>query len=354
MPDIQPEVEEEISPEILPDIEPEVQPEIEQSPEEEIRPEIEEPEEEIQPEDEFKDEFKIEPNIQVPGGDISEAGIDLNSEEETEPEIKSEPEQEIKFEPEFNFEQEINEPEAEDMVEAMTDINNSDEAEDLQDMEEDIENINAAEEPADNAAEQEFAPWLAAEEESSWSPNIEPENLEENFENNNNAIIANNLNAGGEAAQREKDMGLRERMLARKNGAADSAQNGAQPAAKSGGGWKGRAIMAFLLFLLVIGAGMCWWELHKLNLNNSGGESSGANSETAMKIQNLLNNLENQNKEIKTYEYAIDFLVDSNITAGMAARGANGWQVVGSRRSQDTSTGQYGYEFIFMRPVTAR
>ena len=54
------------------------------------------------------------------------------------------------------------------------------------------------------------------------------------------------------------------------------------------------------------------------------------------------------------YEYAIDFILDPNITERMAARGREGWQVVGSRRTQDSTTGQYGYEFIFMRRIQGR
>ena len=53
-------------------------------------------------------------------------------------------------------------------------------------------------------------------------------------------------------------------------------------------------------------------------------------------------------------EYAIDFILDPNITERMAARGREGWQVVGSRRTQDSTSGQYGYEFIFMRRIQGR
>ena len=54
------------------------------------------------------------------------------------------------------------------------------------------------------------------------------------------------------------------------------------------------------------------------------------------------------------YEYAIDFILDPNISDRMAARGREGWQVVGSRRTQDSTSGQYGYEFIFMRRIQGR
>ena len=55
-----------------------------------------------------------------------------------------------------------------------------------------------------------------------------------------------------------------------------------------------------------------------------------------------------------SYAYAIDFILDPNLTDRMAQRGRDGWQVVGSRRTQDSTTGQYGYEFIFMRRVPGR
>ena len=55
-----------------------------------------------------------------------------------------------------------------------------------------------------------------------------------------------------------------------------------------------------------------------------------------------------------SYAYAIDFILDPNLADRMAQRGREGWQVVGSRRTQDSTTGQYGYEFIFMRRIPGR
>ena len=55
-----------------------------------------------------------------------------------------------------------------------------------------------------------------------------------------------------------------------------------------------------------------------------------------------------------SYEYSVDFIFDTNLTERMAQRGHESWQVVGSRRTQDSITGQLGYEFIFMRKTPSR
>ena len=49
------------------------------------------------------------------------------------------------------------------------------------------------------------------------------------------------------------------------------------------------------------------------------------------------------------YDYSVDLVHDADIAAHMRLMGIEGWKVVGSRRLQDQATGQYGYEFIFMR-----
>ena len=51
----------------------------------------------------------------------------------------------------------------------------------------------------------------------------------------------------------------------------------------------------------------------------------------------------------QSYDYAVDLIPDEEISSRMRLRGIEGWKVVGSRRTQDTTTGRYGYEFIFMR-----
>lgn len=98
-----------------------------------------------------------------------------------------------------------------------------------------------------------------------------------------------------------------------------------------------------LLLLLVIVGGLLLWQImqlsDKITLAMSGTDPFGnpgvseANS---------------------SYDYAIDFILDPNLTDRMAARGREGWQVVGSRRTQDSTTGQFGYEFIFMRRLQGR
>ena len=89
---------------------------------------------------------------------------------------------------------------------------------------------------------------------------------------------------------------------------------------------------------------MNWWELHQLK---------SALSKPVDESVSQAKNAGQETKEEKNYEYVIDFLLDQNIAAGMEKRGREGWQIAGSRRTQDSVTGQYGYEFIFMRPLPA-
>ena len=51
----------------------------------------------------------------------------------------------------------------------------------------------------------------------------------------------------------------------------------------------------------------------------------------------------------QSYDYAVDMIPDEEISSRMRLRGIEGWKLVGSRRTQDSVTGRYGYEFIFMR-----
>ena len=107
---------------------------------------------------------------------------------------------------------------------------------------------------------------------------------------------------------------------------------------KSGGSGKSLSFLTPLLLvaLLIIGC-FTAWQLMQLNsrLNGSLPADSGLNSMSG--------------DSGSTYEYAVDFIFDTNLSGRMAQRGKEGWQVVGSRRTQDSITGQLGYEFIFMR-----
>ena len=140
-----------------------------------------------------------------------------------------------------------------------------------------------------------------------------------------------------EDAQKEKTMTLKEKLFSRKKAAAEQSEGAGEGApARRGGGF----FLTFLTLLLLVAAGMIWWELHKLtDALGTGGLSmlSGKSANTAV-------------QEPKVYDYAIDFLIDKDIADGMKRRGQDGWEVVGSRRTQDGKTNQYGYEFIFMRP----
>ena len=101
--------------------------------------------------------------------------------------------------------------------------------------------------------------------------------------------------------------------------------------------------MPVLMTLLLIVGGLIFWQLLQLSDKLT---SLSMNSPAFESIPVV---------ETKpSYDYAIDFILDPNLTERMAQRGRDGWQVVGSRRTQDSTTGQYGYEFIFMRRTQGR
>ena len=109
---------------------------------------------------------------------------------------------------------------------------------------------------------------------------------------------------------------------------------------KGGGGKKfsfNFNLTTLLLVALLIIGGFTAWQLMQLNERLNG--SLPANSGNSAMPGGLSSG----------YEYAVDFIFDSNLSGRMAQRGRDGWQVVGSRRTQDSITGQLGYEFIFMR-----
>ena len=128
-----------------------------------------------------------------------------------------------------------------------------------------------------------------------------------------------------EDAQKEKTMNIRERFLSRKKDAEAGQAKG------------GSFLLTLMTLSLLVVAILCLLQLRRLTARLEAMEMSGANAGAVA--------------EVPTYEYAIDFLRDKEISAGMEARGQGGWQVVGSRRTQDRDTADLGYEFIFMRPA---
>ena len=138
-----------------------------------------------------------------------------------------------------------------------------------------------------------------------------------------------------EDEHKEKTMNIREKLASRKNGNSD----GAAPAAKTK---SGGLLLTVLTALLAVIGGLILWQLMQVSdkltslAMNSPGYESVSGSETP------------------SYDYAIDFILDPNLSDRMSQRGRAGWQVVGSRRTQDSTTGQYGYEFIFMRRTPGR
>ncbi len=142
-----------------------------------------------------------------------------------------------------------------------------------------------------------------------------------------------------EQQEKEKTVNIREK-LKRKKEASSSPEAAPAPAKKkSSGKSKSGHLTSVLIFLLLVVGVLLLLQLHQFSdritaaMMNSGtfdGNTQGSEANVS-------------------YDYAIDFILDPNLTERMAARGREGWQVVGSRRTQDTTTGQYGYEFIFMR-----
>ncbi|MBR1437258.1 MAG: hypothetical protein IJ587_01855, partial [Synergistaceae bacterium] len=140
-----------------------------------------------------------------------------------------------------------------------------------------------------------------------------------------------------EEDHKEKTMNIREKLASRKKAASDDSP--AKKKSSSGGGF----LLPLLMGLTLIVGSLILWQLMQLSdkitslaMNSSGFESVPVH-ETA-----------------PSYEYAIDFILDPNLNDRMSQRGREGWQVVGSRRTQDSTSGQYGYELIFMRRMSGR
>ena len=147
-----------------------------------------------------------------------------------------------------------------------------------------------------------------------------------------------------EQHEKEKTMNIREKLSKRKQEASGNPATASAPAKKKSSSGKSGYLTPVLIFLLLVVGVLLLLQLHQFSdritaaITNSGtfdGNSSGV-------------------KANASYDYAIDFILDPNLHERMAARGREGWQVVGSRRTQDTTTGQYGYEFIFMRRLGGR
>jgi len=100
----------------------------------------------------------------------------------------------------------------------------------------------------------------------------------------------------------------------------------------------GRIVTPLLLTALLGLGGFIAWQTMQFTNNLAGGLPNVSSSSASM--PGSLN---------PSYEYAVDFIFDSNLSGRMAQRGKDGWKVAGSRRTQDSITGQLGYEFIFLR-----
>ena len=131
---------------------------------------------------------------------------------------------------------------------------------------------------------------------------------------------------------KEKTMSIREKLASRKK------PNSSTPSASGG------KIVPILLILLLTVGGLLLWQIMQLSDNITSLARNSTGSFESVTIS----------EPKASYDYAIEFILDPNLTDRMSQRGRDGWQVVGSRRTQDSTSGQYGYEFIFMRRITAR
>ena len=144
-----------------------------------------------------------------------------------------------------------------------------------------------------------------------------------------------------ENEEKEKVMGIREKLASRKNGTTKDSPAATKKSGKSNG-----ILLPILLTVLAVIGGFILWQLMQLNDRlTSSMMNYGATSFDSASGYYDAN---------PSYDYAVDFIFDTNLTERMAQRGHEGWQVVGSRRTQDSVTGQLGYEFIFMRRTPGR
>ena len=146
----------------------------------------------------------------------------------------------------------------------------------------------------------------------------------------------------GEEEDKEKIMGIREKIAGRKGNMAKDSSDGTKKK-KLSPSMSGGLLMPLLLMLLLAVGGFIAWQLMQLNdrLAMGSGMSGVAYDSGSVETN-------------PSYEYAIDFIFDTNLSGRMSQRGRDGWQVVGSRRTQDSITGQLGYEFIFMRKTPVK
>ena len=148
------------------------------------------------------------------------------------------------------------------------------------------------------------------------------------------------LEAANEAEQQEKEktMTIRDKLSKRKKG--ETAETPAPAKKKSSGKSRSGIITPLLVFMLLVVGVLLLIQLQRLSDGITSAMLGGTSFEGVGAIETN-----------PSYEYAIDFILDQNLTERMALRGREGWQVVGSMRNRNSTTGEPGYEFIFMRKV---
>ena len=155
----------------------------------------------------------------------------------------------------------------------------------------------------------------------------QPENISENA----------GISQSPENDHKEKTMDIREKLAKRKKGNSDTSSSSSSSGKLAG------ILTPLLLGAVAVIGGLMLWQIMTLSDKVTSLAMNSPDFEPSARVE-----------ANPSYDYAIDFILDPNLTDRMAQRGREGWQVVGSRRTQDSTTGQYGYEFIFMRRTPGR
>ncbi len=266
---------------------------------------------------------------------------------EDEPEeIAEEPEELVDAETETETKIEVDENINDREIKEVTTENDMPEKSLLDDDEQDVTEITSDAEIEDDEDDFDIAS-LGALSEATSMPDFEETEIEPTPEENYmpEAISETNENYNeldnDESEEREKVMGIREKLASRKGGAKDDSPATTKKSGKSSSG----ILLPLLLVILAVIGGFISWQLIQLNDRMTAGMMNyGATGFDSFATYDAN----------PSYDYAVDFIFDTNLTERMAQRGHEGWQVVGSRRTQDSVTGQLGYEFIFMRRTPSR
>ena len=188
-----------------------------------------------------------------------------------------------------------------------------------------------------NSLGEEFGTALSRPAYESLDNDLEPEAEEENdygFDENSPSHGGFMNTNPGEEEEKSKVKDLRGRLAERSSSIAETDDDNEEDSKSSG-----RIVTPLLLTAMLGLGGFIAWQTMQFSDKLTGGLPNAASTQFDFN---------------PSYEYAVDFIFDSNLSGRMAQRGKEGWKVAGSRRTQDSITGQLGYEFIFLRETPAK